>query len=99
MQGVLLCTKFTTEKFFEELYSIANSNDILALNLKNVDMIDSSGITRILSLRKKLQNADSDLVIVSPSPYVRKVLLLLGINKIIKIAEDISELLVNNDEE
>ncbi|OAA27203.1 hypothetical protein AT15_05120 [Kosmotoga arenicorallina S304] len=92
-------TAFTNEKFFEELYSFVSNNDILALNMKNVDVIDSSGITRILSLRKKLQNAGSDLAIVSPSPYVKKVLLLLGINKIIKIVEDISELLVDKDEE
>lgn len=50
-------------------------------------------------MSKKLENMGSELIIVSPSPYVRKVLLLLGINKVIKIVEDISELLVDPREE
>ncbi|RKX50243.1 MAG: hypothetical protein DRP32_03060 [Thermotogae bacterium] len=92
-------TAFTNEKFFDDLFGFVDSDDILALNLKNVDIIDSSGVARILSLSKKLENMGSELIIVSPSPYVRKVLLLLGINKVIKIVEDISELLVDPREE
>ncbi|AKI97449.1 STAS domain-containing protein [Kosmotoga pacifica] len=91
-------TALTDESFFENIFNFAGEGEVLALNLKNVEMIDSSGIARILSLRKKLESKDSELAIVSPSPYVKKVLLILGINRAIKVVENISQLMVEPHE-
>lgn len=63
----------------------------LLLDLSQVDMIYSSGLTDIVGCYSKLKESGGRLIIVSPRDSVVKLLKLLGLDKLITIANSMEE--------
>lgn len=60
----------------------------IVLGLENLNYISSAGIGAIMSLLQQLRRRDGDLVLLSPTTKVYKVLEMLGFTKIFSIVED-----------
>jgi anti-anti-sigma factor len=75
------CLKEATEK----------KVDKLLLDLSQVDIIYSSGLTDIVGCYTKLKASGGKLIIVSPNDNIKKLLNLLGLNKLIPIVETMEE--------
>lgn len=54
-------------------------------NLSQLDYIDSAGMGSFLTARSILNNNGGELVLLSPSPQIFKILMLAGFNKIFLI--------------
>ncbi len=63
----------------------------LLLDLSQVDIIYSSGLTDIVGCYTKLKASGGKLIIVSPKDSVVKLLKLLGLDKLIAIASSMEE--------
>ncbi len=55
------------------------SDSTVALDLSELSFIDSSGISELLRVRDAFDSAGGSLVIVNPSPAVRRVLEITGV--------------------
>lgn len=91
--------RFTASSCSELLSTIEKLTDfdILALNMKNVQLIDSSGVATLLILRRKLEFKGKRLVILSPTPNVKRVFMIMGINKVLEIVDNLSEVSDNRE--
>lgn len=59
----------------------------LVLDFSGVDFMDSSGIGLIMGRYKMMLENEGKVIIKSPKPYIKKVLLLAGINRIVKMED------------
>lgn len=59
--------------------------DILMIDLTGISFMDSSGIGLIIGRYKLLKELGGRLEVKSPQPYIRRVLRLSGIERIVKI--------------
>ena len=59
----------------------------LILDFSGVDFMDSSGIGLIMGRYKMMLENDGQVIIRNPKPYVKKVLNLAGITRIVKLEE------------
>ncbi|MGM0601100.1 MAG: STAS domain-containing protein [Candidatus Rifleibacteriota bacterium] len=84
---------FDTAKEFSSCLKEAADKKVskLLLDLSQVDIIYSSGLTDIVGCYTKLKASGGNLIIVSPSDNIKKMLNLLGLNKLITITETIEE--------
>lgn len=57
----------------------------LALSLRGVSFIDSSGVGAILSRYKKVQSAGGDVILMNLQPQVARILDLAGVCKLLKV--------------
>jgi len=57
----------------------------VALNLKNVTYLDSGALNVIIYTFNSLAKEKGTLVLIAPNEYVRDVLEVVGLNKIVKI--------------
>jgi len=57
----------------------------IALNLKNVTYLDSGALNVIIYTFNSLAKEKGTLVLIAPNDYVRDVLEVVGLNKIVKI--------------
>jgi stage II sporulation protein AA (anti-sigma F factor antagonist) len=57
----------------------------IALNLKNVTYLDSGALNVIIYTFNSLAKEKGTLVLIAPNEYVRDVLEVVGLNKIVKI--------------
>ncbi len=57
----------------------------VVLDFTELDMIDSSGIGKILVFLKKVKELNGNLVIKNPNQYIREVFELIQLDKIIDI--------------
>ena len=63
-------------------------NRIVLLDMHDVEMLDSSGVSWLLSCDKTFRNAGGRLVLHSLSPYAHDVLRVLNMHLILSIADD-----------
>lgn len=66
-------------------FVIAMQPEVLAIDFSNITFMDSSGIGLIIGRYKLLKECGGQLEIHSPQPYIRRVLKLSGIERIVKI--------------
>lgn len=66
-------------------FVITMQPEILAIDFSNITFMDSSGIGLIIGRYKLLKECGGQLEIHSPQPYIRRVLKLSGIERIVKI--------------
>lgn len=66
-------------------FVITMQPEILAIDLSSITFMDSSGIGLIIGRYKLLKECGGKLEIRSPQPYIRRVLRLSGIERIVKI--------------
>lgn len=67
----------------------------IVLDLDNLNFMDSSGIGLILGRYKKAMNNNGKLLLANASTRVKKILVMSGITKIIKIYDSVSNALDN----
>ena len=58
---------------------------VLILDFSGVNFMDSSGIGLIMGRYKMMLENDGRVIIKSPQPYIKKVLNLAGITRIVKV--------------
>lgn len=69
----------------EEIHSaVSAGNSRIAIDLTDVDFIDSSGLGALINGLKSTRQAGGDLRIASPAEQVRLVLELTNINRVLK---------------
>ncbi|MDE5855133.1 MAG: STAS domain-containing protein [Ruminococcus sp.] len=66
-------------------FVITMQPEVLAIDFSNITFMDSSGIGFIIGRYKLLKECGGQLEIHSPQPYIRRVLKLSGIERIVKI--------------
>ena len=66
-------------------FIITMQPELLALDLSGITFMDSSGIGLIMGRSKLMKECGGRLEIHSPQPYIRRVLKLSGIERIVKI--------------
>lgn len=79
--------KFVRDKI--DTYIIGCKPSLIFLDLSSVDFMDSSGLGLILGRLNTAQEIGAEMRIYSPSRNVRKILELAGIERLIKIEEDL----------
>lgn len=67
---------------------VAAGNIRVAIDLTEVDFIDSSGLGALINGLKSARQAGGDLRIANPSEQVRLVLELTNIDRVLKVYED-----------
>ncbi|MCC5656599.1 STAS domain-containing protein [Nostoc sp. XA010] len=70
---------------------LANGADILLLDMKQVNFIDSSGLGALVSATQMVRNADSKLFVCSISDQVRMLFELTKMNRIFQVFADRDE--------
>lgn len=66
-------------------YIIAVQPRELAIDFKNITFMDSSGIGLIMGRSKLMHECGGILEVRNPQPYIKRVLKLAGIERIVKI--------------
>ena len=93
-KGRLLIVKITGELDHHSAASLREETDReilggsyngLILDLSGLDMMDSSGIGLIMGRSKLMKECGGRLEVLNPQPYIRRVLRLAGIERIVKI--------------
>lgn len=71
----------------EELdrFIITMQPDVLAVDMSGITFMDSSGIGLIIGRQKLMKECGGKLEVRSPQPYIRRVLRLSGIERIVRI--------------
>jgi anti-sigma B factor antagonist len=57
----------------------------IALNLAELEFVDSTGLSAIIALHKRTQQLGGELIIFSPKPAVRNLFVVTGINEYLDI--------------
>lgn len=78
------------KKIREQLdrYIISTQPEELTMDFKNISFMDSSGIGLIMGRSKLMRECGGKLVVRNPQPYIRRVLKLSGIERLVKITAD-----------
>ncbi|MBR2284844.1 MAG: anti-sigma factor antagonist [Ruminococcus sp.] len=66
-------------------FIITMQPELLALDFTGITFMDSSGIGLIMGRSKLLKECGGRLEVHNPQPYIRRVLKLSGIEKIVKV--------------
>ncbi len=66
-------------------YIISAQPRELIMDFKNITFMDSSGIGLIMGRSKLMHECGGSLTVRSPQPYIKRVLRLSGIERIVKI--------------
>jgi stage II sporulation protein AA (anti-sigma F factor antagonist) len=69
-------------------YIISVQPKELAMDFKNISFMDSSGIGLIIGRYKLMHECGGTLIVRNPQSYIRRVLKLSGIEKLVKITGD-----------
>ena len=69
---------------------LAGRNDAFVINLdmSAIDFVDSSGLGVLIAVLKRMRFVGGDLVIRAPSPSVRKLFGLTGLDKVFTVETD-----------
>jgi anti-anti-sigma factor len=63
----------------EEFFAAVASDDEVVCDLEHLTYLDSTGISLLISVQKRLRSTGRDLVLIGPSERVRKVLEVTGV--------------------
>lgn len=78
-----------------DYYIDTSTSKNLVFDFKNVCFMDSSGIGIIIGRYKKLATRDGQVFLINLSSTINKVIKLSGINKVVKIQNDLTEVFNN----
>ena len=71
--------------------AVENGQYRLAVDLAEMEFMDSSGLGVLIAALKRLKEHDGELVLASPRDQMRRILKLTGLDKILTIAERLDE--------
>ena len=66
-------------------YIITVQPAVLSVDFENITFMDSSGIGLIMGRSRLMKECGGSLEVVNPQPYIRRVLKLSGIERIVKV--------------
>lgn len=66
-------------------YIISAQPDELTMDLRNISFMDSSGIGLIMGRCKLIRECGGRLVVRNPQPYIRRVLKLSGVERLVRV--------------
>ncbi|MDE7363591.1 MAG: STAS domain-containing protein [Ruminococcus sp.] len=66
-------------------FVITMQPDVLAIDFSGITFMDSSGIGLIIGRYKLVKECGGQLEIRSPQPYIRRMMVLSGVERIVKI--------------
>lgn len=69
-------------------YIISSQPRELTMDFRNISFMDSSGIGLIIGRSKLMKECGGTLVVHSPQSYIRRVMKLSGIERLVKITGD-----------
>ena len=69
-------------------YIISSQPRELTMDFSNISFMDSSGIGLIIGRSKLMKECGGTLVVHSPGAYIRRVLKLSGIERLVKVTGD-----------
>ena len=78
-----------------DYYIDTSTSKNLVFDFKNVSFMDSSGIGIIIGRHKKILAENGQVFLVNLNGTIKKVIELSGINKIVKVHSDLTEVLNN----
>lgn len=85
---------FVCNPFIEQIEGLVDGDvTLVALNMKGIKFINSTGVGCIIKSRKKLRELEGDLVISQPSGFVRESLESLGLTGVLKVFDSDQEAL------
>lgn len=88
LQGDLIGSP-DSQQLVEVVNQSINNNIILgAIDLSKIRFINSSGIGVLVSLLTKFRNRGGEMVLISPSEHIRKLLIITKLNAIFTVAEN-----------
>jgi anti-sigma B factor antagonist len=74
--------------FRRQLLAVAaDAHSPAFVDLSAVTFIDSSGLNALVAVRRSLEETDTSLVLLNPSPACQRVLEITGIDKIFEIVD------------
>ena len=76
---------YTAPKLRERLMAATDGVNRLVLDLREVTFLDSTGISVIVSVLKRMREGGGDLVLRSPTEAVRKVLEMTRLDNVLTI--------------
>ena len=76
----------TADELKKELHKLVDEKNIdMRLNLENLDYIDSTGLSVIIGILKRLKIESKEVYIEKPKNNVRKIFSITGLDKIFKL--------------
>lgn len=77
---------YTAPQLKQQIISILDGGaKILAINLTKVDYLDSTALGVLIGGLKRMREKDGNMVLVCPSPRIRRVFEITGLDKIFDI--------------
>lgn len=71
--------------------AVEAGNYRLAVNLADMEFMDSSGLGVLIAALKRVKEHEGELVLVSPRDQMRRILNLTGLDKILTIRQSLDE--------
>lgn len=68
------------------MYEIGRGHHSIAVDLSGLDFVDASGLAVLIAGRRMTEEVSGSLALISPSPQVRKVLQVSGLDKVFAIS-------------
>jgi anti-anti-sigma factor len=76
----------TVHLLYEQLAALAREGTMhVALNLAELDFIDSTGLSVIVAEHKRVEAMGGELIVFSPRPNVRRLLELTGLDEYLNV--------------
>ncbi len=83
---------FTAPKLKERAIDVIDEGTTaLALDLRGVDFMDSTGLGVLIGTLRRLSERDGQLLLVAPQPAVLRVLTVTGLHKVFAIRDTLEE--------
>ncbi len=74
--------------FLQELIAVAGvAHSPAFVDLSAVTFLDSSGLNALVAARRSLEDTDTSLVLLSPSPICRRVFEITGIDDVFEVVD------------
>lgn len=71
--------------------AVENGHNRIAVDLAEMEFMDSSGLGVLIAALKRLKENEGELILVSPRDQMRRILKLTGLDKILTIRESLGE--------
>lgn len=80
---------YNVEQFREEFLKLLEQDrKAVHFNLKDLAFIDSSGMGLLITLNRKMQAAEREIIIRNPQEAIRKIFQVSGLDKVFQIKND-----------
>lgn len=94
--GIITLTGYINENAGKEMITICedflnNDEKMIVLDMSGVHLINSMGIASIIHILNRIMEHQGKLFVVTPSEIIKKTLQLMGLEKYLKITDNLAE--------